>query len=186
MDDVLLDTSNYLMDWHKKNFPFNDKRNCGSREIHKLLGMTWRECWDDLPQLFWETIPFTPWAKQLIALSEEYFPGNVFLLTSPIPNGVCSAGKQLWVNNFLPAYQGKLIIGHKKYACVAEDGLLIDDSYTNEEKFAQYGKSNSFYLFPSYQNKLFGYVPKMYNDPSDELASIEELYKSVCKSSSAL
>ena len=165
MDDVTLDTTNYLIKWHNKPWPFDDPKNCGNRNIAQILGMSYRECWEDLPVEFWATIPWTPWGEAMVAEAEKYFPDQVYLLTSPIPNGVCSHGKQLWVNKNMPEYKNKMIIGHKKYVVVNEDGLLIDDSYTNEEKFDKAGKSESFFLFPSYQNKYSGIMGAMYKDP---------------------
>lgn len=179
MDDVLLDTTDYLIKWHKKKFPFYKAENCGSREVHTLLDMTWQECWGDLPTEFWESIPFCPWGRDVIKLCEKYFGDNVYLLTSPIPNGVCSMGKQLWVNHNMPRYKNKLIIGHKKYVIVADDGILIDDSYSNEEKFASAGKSESFFLFPSYQNKLHGIVKSMYDDPSIAVKMVDNLLSTI-------
>lgn len=165
LDDTLIDTTNYLINWHNKEFPFNDPKNCGTRDIHSILGMTWEDCWDKLPVEFWANIPWCPWGKQIVELAETHFPDQVYLLTSPIPNGVCSHGKQLWINKFMPEYKNKMIIGHKKYVIVNSDGLLIDDSYINEEKFDKVGKSDSFFLFPSYQNKYSGIVDSMYKDP---------------------
>lgn len=175
MDDVLLDTSNYVIKWHNKQWPFGEEKNCGSRDIHNILNMSWEECWNNLPVEFWESIPFCPWAKQLIELGEYYFPNEVYLLTSPIPNGVCSMGKHFWVNKYMPNYSNRIIIGHKKHACVGENGLLIDDSYLNEDKFIEYGLTDSFYLFPSYQNKLYKRAAEIYKQPEAIVLEIKEL-----------
>ena len=173
MDDVLLDTSNYLIEWHGKKSPFTDPAKCGNRDISPLLDMTWEECWNDLPEIFWKTIPFCPWGRGIVELAEKYFPGEVYLLTSPIPNGVCSAGKQLWVNRFMPEYKNRMIIGHKKHVCVADDGILIDDSYLNEERFNEYSKSDSFFLFPSYQNKFHPIMDGLYSNPQLAIDMLE-------------
>lgn len=173
LDDTLLDTSNYLIEWHGKVSPFTDPTKCGSREISDYLGMSWEDCWNKLPSVFWETVPFAPWGKDLVALAETYFGKEVYLLTSPIPNGECSKGKQLWVNKFMPKYTKKLIIAHRKHACVGHDGILIDDSYSMEAKFIEYEKSQSFFLFPSYQNKLHPVVDQMYKDPSIAIKMVQ-------------
>lgn len=154
MDDVLLDTSASAIEFHKKENPFGDPSKRGSRDVAGAVGMSWKDFWWTLPQEFWATIPKMIWCDDIIKLAQEYFGKNVYLLTSPIPNGACSAGKQLWVNEYLPSFMGELIIAHKKYAVVGDDGLLIDDSQVNQAKFKKYNKEQNFYLFPSYQNEL--------------------------------
>ena len=174
MDDVLLACSQYVIDWHGKKSPFDKPENCGTRDIHTSLGMSWEDCWNNLPEIFWKTVPFCPWGRGLVELAERYFPGEVYLLTSPIPNGVSSSGKQLWVNTHMPEYKNRMIIGHKKHVCVADDGILIDDSYLNEEKFAEYNKSDSFFLFPSYMNRLWGVMDSLHNNPQLAIDLVEE------------
>lgn len=166
LDDTILDCTQYLLKWHGKESPFNDPAKCGTRDINNFLGMTWEDCWNKLPSEFWETVPFCPWGLDMVNLVEKYFGEEVYLLTSPIPNGECSKGKQLWVNKFMPEYTKKLIIAHRKHAVVGHDGILIDDSYSMEERFIKYNKSDSFFLFPSYLNKLHPLVSDMYKHPS--------------------
>jgi 5'(3')-deoxyribonucleotidase len=173
LDDTILDCTQYLLQWHGKESPFSDPAKCGSRNIHGYLGMDWDTCWNQLPSVFWETVPFCPWGQDVVKLAENYFGNEVYLLTSPIPNGECSKGKQLWVNKFMPEYKSKLIIGHEKHACVGHDGILIDDSYSMEERFAKYNKSSSFFLFPSYLNKLHGVMDQMYKDPSIAIKMVQ-------------
>lgn len=181
LDDTLLDTTNYLLQWHKKPFIFDDVKNCGKRNIHDAINMSHHDTWEALPVEFWETIPWTPWGKEMLKVAEKYFGDEVYLLTSPIPNGVCSMGKQLWVNKNLPKYKNKMIIGHKKYACVQSNGLLIDDSYTHEQKFIERGKRDSFFLFPSYQNNLHPIVGSMYKNPELAVNMIDAVLQKVTK-----
>ncbi len=179
LDDVILDTSKYVLSWHNKKNIFEDVSKRANRNIHEHLGMTWDECWNQLPQKFWETVPFAPWGRDLINLGEKYFK-EIFFLSSPIPNGICFAGKQLFVNKHLPRYKNRLILCHKKYASVGSDGLLIDDSYLQEEQFKEHNKVDSFYLFPAYQNRLHETVHNMYTvNHVEKLKEIEELFKNV-------
>lgn len=179
LDDTLIDCSQYLIQWHGKESPFSDPKKCGSREISDFLGMDWETCWNQLPSIFWETIPFAPWGLDIVDLAEKYFGNEVYLLTSPIPNGECSKGKQLWVNKFMPEYTKKLIIAHRKHAVVGHDGILIDDSYSMEEKFIEYGKQDSFFLFPSYQNKLYPIMDGIYKDPSIAVNMVDNFLSTI-------
>lgn len=179
LDDMLLNTSAHLFNYHGVPNLFNDPSKCGKRDIHKHLNMTWNECWYELSQSFWESIPKMAWADNLIKLCEEYTPGEVYLLTSPIRNGACLAGKQLWTNKYLGKYASKLIIGHAKHAVVGTDGLLIDDSYENQEKFIEYNKGENFYLFPSYQNELWPIMDALLEEPDKVIRMIRNHLESI-------
>ena len=170
MNDTLLDTTKYLVEWHKVAWPYDDPKNCGHRDNSEVLGLTWQQCWGNLPVEFWESIPKAPWADDVIKLCENEATGAVYLLTSPIPNGICAHGKTLWVNQHMPKYKNKLIIAHKKFAVVDQYSLLIDDSYLNEEKFEIAGKRDNFLLFPSYMNRCYTMMNDMYKD--SELAKM--------------
>lgn len=166
LDDVLVDTSAQTFLFHGLDDPFGDPKNCGRRDISKIFNMSWEDYWDALPQDFWEKVPKMPWCDQSIKIAEELVgPSNVYFLSSPIPNGICSAGKQIWVNKNFPSYKGRLILAHEKFAVVGSDGLLIDDSQENEKEFNSRGKNWNFVLFPSYQNELNGLVSLMYREP---------------------
>jgi hypothetical protein len=175
MDDVLLDTTTHLFNFHGIESPFRDPENCGDRSIHKKLGMDWWNLWGKLPQSFWESIPKMEWCDELIEISLELYPKKVFLLTSPIPDGKCSAGKQLWVNKNLKGFKTELIIAHRKWACVGPDGLLIDDSYKNEEKFKEHNKLKNFHLFPSYQNRLWAEAKNYHSNPQLVVSKMKEV-----------
>lgn len=179
MDDVLLMTTDYAFKYHNVKSPFNNPENCGTRNVHSSVGMTWETFWHDLPQSFWETIPKADWANDIIRLFELYFGDEVYLLTSPIPDGKCSAGKQLWVNQFMPKYKANLITAHRKYACVGQDGFLLDDSYKNEKKFNQYGKAKNFFLFPSYQNRLWPIMDSFYKNPNLAVQMVQSKLESL-------
>lgn len=174
----MADTSRYLVHWHKKEWPYDDPALCGSRNNHETLKMSWEECWNELPSEFWETIPKFSWADKLLEIAEKYAPGEVYFLTSPIPNGVCAHGKTLWINENYPEYKNKLIIGHKKYAIVDNNSLLIDDSYETENKFENRGKRNNFILFPSYLNRHHSMMKDIEKDPEIILMVIENYIQS--------
>ena len=176
MDEVLVDTHTGLMAWHGiKNDPYKIAENCGNRNTHKMINMSWYDCWYKPNYKFWESLPPMPWAKQLVELSEEFTPGEVYFLTSPVPNGHCSHGKQLWVNQHFPKHSKKLIIAHCKYAVVDTNSILLDDSYSNEKKFIDEGKANNFYLFPSLMNNRHLDFPKMIDDNNILLNEVREV-----------
>jgi 5'(3')-deoxyribonucleotidase len=153
IDDTISDTSNYVFEFHGKGNPLDRPENFGKRQINKMVGMSWARFWLDLPQSFWETIPKMPWADYLVEQSIKFFgQDNVYLLTSPIRTAACAGGKMEWVNKNYPKLVHNLIIAHPKWDLVGKDGILIDDSYDNQDRFDELGKHKQFYLFPSTQN----------------------------------
>jgi len=159
LDETLLDTSDAACKFHGIKNPYLNPENLGHREINELVNMTHDEFWLVLDQEFWRTIPFLPWAEQCVKLSiEKYGKENVFFLTSPIPNGICSAGKQLWLNDHFPDMSKNLIITHSKSIVVDNDGILVDDYPKHGVKFEKAGKKDSFFLMPAVTNKLHYYI----------------------------
>ncbi len=72
---------------------------------------------------------------------------NVFILTKPIEDPSCVAGKVEWIQRFLPNdMKDQYFIGAHKYLCAKEGTLLIDDNEDNINLFRNSGGSGI--LFP--------------------------------------
>lgn len=101
---------------------------------------------------FWESLPKTQEADEIVKICEKYFGDNVFLLTSPPHHSNAYSGKATWVKENLPKYRRKLFIGPKKYAFAHSKAVLIDDSEENCEKFRKAG--GKIVLVPRRGNSL--------------------------------
>lgn len=180
IDDLLTQTSKAAFDFHGVADPFlNNKALLGKRQIHKIVGMSWQSFWGNLPFEFWATIPKMPWADQLVDLAIKHFGlENVFFLTSPIRTASCAGGKMEWCVKTYPKIAPNLVIAHPKWALVGQDGLLIDDSYSNEEEFTKSGLRDSFYLFPSLQNKRYELAVLYQTNPELAIADMEKVFES--------
>lgn len=154
MDEVLADTLDYMCSVFNFENPYLKEENLGVRSLHELLKKDWRDVWMNLGVDFWANIPPYYWAQDLINYCETLCPNEVYFLTSPVPDGCCASGKQLWVNKNFPKYTGKLIIAHAKYAVVDQYSVLVDDSEHNERKFLDNHKIYNFVLFPSFSNRM--------------------------------
>lgn len=182
MDEVLANTIDYLCKIKDVPNPYLKKENLGVRSLHTLLKIDWQDLWMNLDIDFWANIPLYPWAQDLINFCELMCPNEVYFLTSPVPDGVSSSGKQLWVNRNFPKYMGKLIVAHAKHAVVDNYSVLIDDSEFNEQKFLEDNKIYNFILFPSEGNRLHNMknLPNWFETLCNEIKwSIEY---NVCKS----
>lgn len=179
IDDVLADTSSYAFKFHKKENPLLTSPNLlGSRQIHKMVNMSWERFWYDLPMSFWSSIPKMKWADSVVNESINFFGvDNVFFLTSPIRTAACAGGKMEWVVKNYPKLAHNLIIAHPKWDLVDKSSILIDDSYSNQEEFIKLGKEKQFFLFPSLQNIKHSYIPTYNIEPSLALFDIRQLFK---------
>ena len=65
---------------------------------------------------------------------------NICILTSPVLNPSCAAGKIEWIYEFCPEWlHRQYLIGPMKHMCARPDALLIDDSDANVEAFQKHG-----------------------------------------------
>lgn len=154
LDDTLLNTTQFFLNYHDLPNPYADINNRGRRDPHTMLGMDWEDFWFNLPIELWASIPKYPWADQLVEWSQK-LTNTVYFMSSPIPDGNCSHGKQLWVNTHYAQYSGNLVLAHHKEILVDKSSqILIDDSTNNEKRFEHIDKSSAFYLFPAQSNRL--------------------------------
>jgi hypothetical protein len=113
-------------------------KNCNTLLATKILS---NDFWNQLDRKFWATIPKTlecDWLPDLCAKSVGR--ANVFLLTSPVIDPDCVAGKLEWIYNNLPWWlHRQILIGPHKWLCAKPNVLLIDDCDQNLEDFQTYG-----------------------------------------------
>ena len=166
MDDVLVDTCRSLCDLHGIKSPYDNSVNHGVYEFHSLVGFTHEEMWD-LNWMAWATLKPMKWAQYLVALSCDLVgKDNVYMLSAPMVSEGCCYGKQKWIEYYFPNFADRLILTKAKYSCVPNDGLLFDDSQSNEEEFKKRDKQKSFYLFPSLNNRKAREFMKLDSNPS--------------------
>jgi 5'(3')-deoxyribonucleotidase len=107
-------------------------------KMHKAFDIDEGEFWEIIDDdiTFWENIKPLPWAVELY----EYLTtiGEVTIVSSPSKDPNCWAAKVWWLENYLGITSKDIILGSKKYL-LAGNGVLIDDSPSNIEKFKAAG-----------------------------------------------
>jgi 5'(3')-deoxyribonucleotidase len=140
MDGVLVDLNSGILDL----FGIDRSR---AREITQWdpvgqagLPDTVAGLWDKVTAAgpeFWECLPKTPWADELVRLAGE----RGCIITAPMTGaeGDCYQGKLLWVRRYYPHL-------FKRFVCTKEKGLvakpsicLIDDKKKNIQDFRAEG-----------------------------------------------
>lgn len=89
----------------------------------------------------WRNLPESAEFEFLLRQSEALVGReNVCILTTPILDPDCAAGKIEWIYNHCPKWlHRQYLIGPMKHMCARPDALLIDDSDKNVEAFRAHG-----------------------------------------------
>jgi len=113
---------------------------------------------------FWSCFGRNDWANlpksaefDLLLDSCERLVGrdNICILTAPILDPDCAAGKIEWIYKHCPKWlHRQYLIGPCKYMCARSDALLIDDSGANVDTFREHG--GQAILVPRPWNKSHG------------------------------
>lgn len=95
-------------------------------------------------QRFWETIPLTSEAMEIVAAAKQY--GELCILTAFGNFEGCIAGKQAWAQQYFPEIP--LVMGNagSKHFLSHSRAVLIDDKTSNVVEFRREG--GSAFLFP--------------------------------------
>ncbi len=100
---------------------------------NRTISYTALSFWDSVPQSLWAFVPKTYFCDELIETCANLVgKRNVCILTTPIDDPDCVAGKLEWIQEFLPTWI------HRQYAmcprkefCAHPNALLIDDKESN-------------------------------------------------------
>lgn len=156
MNNILLDCDGVLADFVSASLKIH-KRLEKHRDIKKFnfytdWGMSSEEFWEPLRgSFFWENLRPYPWSAQF--LRELKLHGDITIVTSPSTDPECCTGKMKWLErnfNFSPT---DIVVGSKKWL-LAGNGILIDDSQDNANRFRQNG--GLAILFPQSWNSATG------------------------------
>jgi len=124
MDGVLSDWESAVRAWYNK--PLAPFQNWSIR-YEEDFGMSADEFWAGLTEEFWESMPFTPEAEQILAITEPYKP---IILTMPPRSAPGATGKLLWVKRNLPEFHHdrRVIMTLDKTLVGPRGDILIDDA----------------------------------------------------------
>ena len=113
--------------------------------------------WDNISREVWST---TPYSEEFVMIVKQcrllVGRSKVALLTKPIDDPECYAGKHEWIRSRCPPWlRVRAFIGEPKDMVASPDALLIDDSDENCEDFISAG--GQAILVPRPWNSLNGY-----------------------------
>lgn len=105
----------------------------GNWGLEALMGIEPEEFWKTLHRPFWAGLPKTPDFDYLLKAAEYLAGGseNVCILTSPCRTDGCRDGKQDWIDEHMPAYSRRVLMGAAKHFVAGPGKVLIDDHDKN-------------------------------------------------------
>lgn len=142
------------------------------------LGMTVEEFWTYPDRSWWANLKPYPTALAFVEWLETG-PYDITLLTAHA-GPASAAGKVDWINEWLPDYWKKCLIGHPKEECAGPGCILIDDRDKNCADFIEAGGMaitvprpwNSAYNVDTSFNIHGGFRRPVYNVVADRLYKI--------------
>lgn len=157
MDGVLTNFVAGALKAHSRKF---SELRVGEWDFHEALGLEQEAFWHPLQgQTFWRCLQWMDDSRAILAMLERSFgPENICLLTSPSLDPECASGKVRWIENNLPAYKRRFLIGPQKDFVAGPGKLLIDDSPKNVRAFCEAGGDGL--IVPRFWNHLHAYADR--------------------------
>ena len=182
--EILLDMDGVLADFfgkalqtfnhrfHKDVTPEQYIRESSNWDISKFYGISDITFWETIEaeKGFWLEIKPIPWYRDLYVSLTAY--GRVTIFTSPSRDPRCAREKLLWLKKYMGLYSDDVIMGSRKELS-AGNGILIDDSGRNVERFRNAG--GQAILVPSTWNTLDLTFDKVWEPIRDSL--VPEAYE---------
>lgn len=124
--------------------------------LHLCRKFTLASFWKCFSRNDWRDLPKSAEFEFLLQQSEALVGReNICILTFPILDPDCAAGKIEWIYNHCPKWlHRQYLIGPPKHFCARPDALLIDDSDANVTAFRAHGGQTI--LMPRPWNSLHG------------------------------
>ena len=112
--------------------------------------------WSRIDRNVWANAPESTEFKWLLEQCEALVGReNICILTTPIEDPECLAGKLEWIHRYCPKWlHRQYLMGPQKYLLARPDALLIDDSDKNIDEFESCG--GQVLLVPRPWNSLHG------------------------------
>lgn len=140
LDGVLVNFVGGACKFHGKPNPYDRPESHGQWDCVELMGMRQYDFWHGLDYHFWKGLEWLPDGRRILDVVESVFGvENVCLLSSPCDTFGCADGKRAWVQDNIPRYSRKLILGSAKEFMAGPGKILIDDYPDNIIKFSQHG-----------------------------------------------
>jgi 5'(3')-deoxyribonucleotidase len=93
--------------------------------------------WRKPPRSFWRELQPYPTALNFVKFLENG-PFDIYILTAHA-SADCGAAKLDWIDEHLPEYHDRVLLGRPKHVTATPQSILIDDCTKNCEDFARAG-----------------------------------------------
>lgn len=142
--NVVLDLDGVIIDMvggMEKHFDIKIKEwPVGERLLEKVFDMSPKRLWANLGFEFWANLKWNVdgqriLTKLIMAFGEE----NIVICTSPTLHPQAAAGKMAWIQNQLPDFSRRFLIGPAKEFLAHREAVLVDDFDYNVDKFREHG-----------------------------------------------
>ena len=155
LDGMLIDMVVPLMQWwgvriekdeeYPQQFGYDVKSAiayCLNRQGRMELGIDIRNMskgafWRRPPHIFWRDLQPYPTALNFVKCLERGLY-DIYLMTAHADPD-CAAAKVAWIEEHLPKYWDRVLIGHPKHLAANPQATLIDDCTKNCEDFTRAG-----------------------------------------------
>ena len=108
--------------------------------LEKVFNITTKQLWSNLGFDFWVNLKWHADGQRILTkLIVEFGENNIVICTSPTWDPQAAAGKMTWIQNHLPDFNRRFLIGPAKEFLAHEQSILIDDFDYNVDKFRKHG-----------------------------------------------
>lgn len=164
MKTILLDMDGVLVDFHKGVFELLEipmpkvLPDVGFdiyKAVHQLkpgLNLTVSQFWELFDHDFYVDLDWTQEGRVILEHAENLAGPDVFIMTSDIFTIGCTSGKVQWIQENMPDYKRKYLIGAPKFLAAHSHTMLVDDKDKNCEWFRD--RESNWVLVPRPWNKL--------------------------------
>lgn len=140
MDGVIADFVGHFCNTYGVSNPYVHEKNLGCWDIARVMGLSNNQFWSRCTLEFWETIPKTEEADNLVLFLEDRFGRkNISLLSSPGIDPSSMVGKHRWIETHFPQFSRRFLFGPAKEFAASNKRLLIDDADHNVDSFKEEG-----------------------------------------------
>lgn len=139
LDGVLVDFVGGMCASHNRPNPFEEGYE--DYYLEKAWDMPLNRFWKPSNNAaWWANLPPTEECFDIVEMVEDYIGyDNICILTSPTIHPQSLAGKVEWINDYLPDYSRKFLIGPQKQYCAHANSVLLDDHEANIHAFVTEG-----------------------------------------------
>ncbi len=108
--------------------------------LEKVFNMPPKQLWSNLGINFWVNLKWHVDGQRILTkLSMQFGEENIVICTSPTWDPQAAAGKMTWIQNHLPDFNRRFLIGPAKEFLAHEQSVLVDDFDYNVDKFRKHG-----------------------------------------------